>query len=117
MSAEAHLAVILADQDGDYACAVGETHDFTNDLGVVFGADLFAGNTALIEVLLSRSTEGTAGRGVNDNLLWRSGNAAPFIEFVEFLDDELDVVFALIFPDARFLKLAIRLGLGEVEPN
>jgi len=47
-AAEAHLDFIAADQDGNYACTIRETHDLLNDLGVVFGADLLVGYTTLL---------------------------------------------------------------------
>ena len=116
-AAKAHLDFVPANQDGDYACAIGETHDLLNNLGIVFGADLFVGDIALLQVLFGRSTEGTPRGSVNNNLLWRPGNASPLIKIIELLNDKLNVLVTLIIPDARFVELAIRLRLREVKPN
>ena len=98
-AAETYLDLLSADQYGHYALAARKPPDLFDSFWVVIGADFFVGHAALLEVLFGGSTEGTTGLGIDDNLLRCSSGASPLIEFIELLDDETNIVVALLLPD------------------
>src|SRR4030066_324374 len=74
-------------------------------------------NASFLKVMLSLSAKGTAGLSVNDDLFRHNHSCSLSIQFVELLDNELDIIVTLLLPDARFPELLIPTRLGEVYPN